>query len=345
MIPLETHKRIEDELFGKRILVIGGAGFIGSHLVDELLNYPVMDVIIYDNFCRGTMDNISEALKNPKCRVFMDNADIRDVDILDKAMRGIDYVFHLGALWLLHCKDFHRSAFKTNIEGTFNVIEACVKHKVKKLVYSSSASVYGNALYTPMDEKHPYNNENFYGATKICGEQMLIASHVRHGLAFNGLRYMNVYGERQDQKSAYTTVIVKVLNNIAKGKSPIVNGTGQQYYDFIHVKDVAMANILSAVGNTTHDFYNVGTGLPTNIKELCELLLKITNSDMEIKYIAYQEGDVRNQIQSRVGTIIKAWEDLGFKFSIGLEEGIKRLIEWRETGEVKCLMKIIGERL
>ncbi len=202
------------ELNGSRILVIGGAGFIGSSLVEELLKEPVNEIIIYDNFIRGKAENLHDSLKDPRCSVFPLGGDIRDTDILNTAMSGIDYVFHLAAMWLLHCRDYPRTAFHVNIEGTFNVLEACVNNKVKKLIYSSSASVYGDAVQIPMTEDHPFHNRNFYGSTKIAGEAMCTAINDRYGLEVIGLRYMNVYGPRQDQKSVYSGVIPIVLNKI-----------------------------------------------------------------------------------------------------------------------------------
>src|SRR5579883_2454010 len=188
------------EIKNSKILVIGGAGFIGGFVVRELLKHDVKEVIIYDNFTRGKYENIEDCLKDDRCTVYPFGGDIRELDILDKAFEGVDYVFHLAAMWLLHCKDFPRTAFDVNIGGTFNVLEACVKHKVKKLIYSSSASVYGDAVELPMTEDHIYNNKTFYGATKIAGEHMCRAYFHRYGLNYVGLRYMNVYGARQDYK-------------------------------------------------------------------------------------------------------------------------------------------------
>ena len=219
------------------------AGLIGSHIIDELLNEPVKKITIFDNFTRGTKENLSEALKDPRVTIFELGGDILQTDILDKAMEGVDYVFHLSALWLLHCHDYPRSAFKVNIEGTFNVLEACVKHNVKKLIYSSSASVYGDAVELPMKEDHIYNNKTFYGATKIAGEHMCRSYYHRYGLDYAALRYMNVYGPRQDYKGTYIAVIMKILDRLDKGLPPIVYGDGSQAYDFIYVQDVAKANI------------------------------------------------------------------------------------------------------
>src|SRR6185503_13946282 len=209
------------------------------------------------------------------CRVFPFGGDIRDTDILDQAVRGADYVFHLAAMWLLHCKDFPRAAFHTNIEGTFNVLEACVRHNVKRLVYSSSASVYGDASEVPMTETHPFNNRNFYGATKIAGEAMCRAFHDRYGLDYVGLRYMNVYGPHQDQTAAYTGVIPIMLNKIDANEPPVINGDGSQAYDFVLVDDAARCNVLALQAETVDEFYNVGTGVQTSIRELCDLILEM----------------------------------------------------------------------
>ena len=190
-------------LKGRKIVCIGGAGLIGSYTVDRMLAEDVGEIIIYDNLVRGRLENLTDALNDPRVRMFDIGGDILQTDILDAALVGADGVFHFAALWLLQCHEFPRSAFETNVRGTFNVMDACVKAGVKRLVYSSSASVYGDAVAEPMTEDHPFNNQNFYGATKICGEAMLRAYHHRYGLDYVGLRYMNVYGPRQDYKGAY----------------------------------------------------------------------------------------------------------------------------------------------
>ena len=194
------------ELENKKILVIGGAGFIGSHVVKELLAEDVASVTIYDNFTRGKVANVNGSLADPRCQVFPDGGDVRDTDVLHRAMDGMDGVIHLAAMWLLHCKDYPRTAFDVNIEGTFNVLEACVQSGVKRLVYSSSASVYGDAVDVPMTEDHPFNNRNFYGATKIAGEAMCRAFHDRYGksetihLTHETLSSQNDIGKLADAK-------------------------------------------------------------------------------------------------------------------------------------------------
>ncbi len=315
------------KLKGTKILVIGGAGFIGSHVVDELLKEDVAEIVIYDNFARGCPENLEYALKDPRVKIFEVGGDILQTDILDKAMEGKDYVFHLAALWLLHCHDFPRSAFHVNIEGTFNVLEACVKHKVKKLIYSSSASVYGDAVELPMTEDHIYNNKTFYGASKIAGEHMCRAFYNRYGLDYAGLRYMNVYGARQDYKGTYIAVIMKILDRLDQGLPPVVYGDGSQAYDFIYVQDVAKANICALKSDATDNCYNVGSGVQTSIKELAEAILAIKKSPLSIHY----EPAGQTFVTNRIGDPTRATKDLGFKYSIELEQGLKDLIAWRDS--------------
>lgn len=314
-----------------RVLVIGGAGFIGSFVVRELLKERVREIIIYDNFSRGKREYIAECLSDSRCRIFPYGGDIRDLDVLDRAMEGIDYVFHLAAMWLLHCRDFPRTAFEVNVAGTFNVLEACVKHRIKKLIYSSSASVYGDAVQTPMTEDHPFLNRNFYGATKIAGEAMCTAFYDRYGLKIVGLRYANVYGPHQDQQAAYTGVIPLLLNRIDSNEPVTINGDGSQAYDFIYVEDVARANICALKAPVDYGFYNVGTGVQTSIRDLVALILRLTGTNIPVEYRPYDPQDVRQFVQSRVLSPIKAEKELGFRYSYSLEEGLRSLISWRKT--------------
>jgi UDP-glucose 4-epimerase len=323
------------ELKHSKVLVIGGAGFIGSFVVRELLKHDVTEVLIYDNFARGKMENIEECLRDKRCRLYSNGGDIRDIDLLDDAMKGIDYVFHLSAMWLLHCKDFPRTAFHVNIEGTFNVLEACVKNKVKKLVYSSSASVYGDAVQVPMTEEHPYNNKNFYGATKIAGEAMCTAFNDRYGLPIIGLRYMNVYGPGQDQTAAYTGVVPIMLNKIDENEPPVINGDGSQAYDFIYVEDVARCNVAAVLSDTNFGMYNVGTGVQTSIRELCDTILRMKRSNLTVTYKPYSADDARAMVKNRIGSPVKAKNELGFEYKYDLETGLQRLIDWRDSGGYK----------
>lgn len=312
------------QLDGARLMVVGGGGLIGSHVVDELLKRDVKEVVVYDDFSRGSLDNLAHALRDPRVRISPNGGNILHRDLLGRAMAGIDGVFHLAAVWLLQCHEFPETAFEVNIRGTFNVAMAAIANQVKRVVYSSSASVYGNALNTPMDEDHPYNNQTFYGATKIAGEHMLKSLGHRYGLSWSGLRYMNVYGPRQDYKGAYTAVMHKILDAIEAGKPPVVYGDGAQMYDFIHVEDVARANVL-AMQAETQGCYNVGRGIGTTIKELAELLLKLTGCKTPIQYLASGPTFVTH----RIGCTKRAECDLGFQWSVDLEDGMRSLIEWR----------------
>lgn len=314
---------------GSKVLVIGGAGFIGGFVVKELLKAGAAEVVIYDNFTRGKQQNIAESLVDPRCKVFPFGGDIRETDVLDQAMKGVDFVFHLAAMWLLHCKDFPRAAFDVNIEGTFNVLEAAVRNNVKKLVYSSSASVYGDAVQVPMTEEHPFNNKNFYGATKIAGEAMCTAYNDRYGLPIIGLRYMNVFGPGQDQHAAYTGVIPIMLNKIEANEAPTINGDGSQAYDFIYVEDVARCNVLAAESEVNMGFYNVGTEVQTTIRELCDLILRLKKSNLKVIYKPYSADDARQFVKNRIGSRGKAERELGFRYTDTLEQGLQKLIDWR----------------
>ncbi len=312
------------DLCGARVLVIGGAGFIGSHVVDQLVKEDVEQIVVYDDFTRGRHGHLEGALRDPRVRIFELGGNILHTDLLGTAMRGVDCVLHLAALWLLHCHDYPRSAFEVNIRGTFNVLEACVASGVKRLVYSSSASVYGDAIDVPMTEDHPFNNRTFYGATKVAGEQMCRAFHHRYGLNYVGLRYMNVYGARQDDRGAYTNVIMKVLERIDSDLPPIVYGDGSQTYDFIYVEDVARANVCAARADATDRFYNVGRGVGTTVKELVTRILHAKRSSLPIHY----EPGGQTFVTHRIGSTDRAKRELAFEAAIDLDDGLQRLLTW-----------------
>ena len=329
------------ELKGKKIVVVGGAGLIGSHTVDLLIKEDVKEVVIYDNFVRGRAENLSSALRDPRVRVFDIGGDILQTDILEAAFDGADGVFHLAALWLLQCHEFPRSAFDTNVRGTFNVMEACVKKGVKRLVYSSSASVYGDAVREPMDEDHPFHNQNFYGATKIAGEAMLRAFHHRYQLNFAGLRYMNVYGPRQDYRGAYIAVIMKMLDAIDRGQSPTILGDGSEAFDFVAVEDCGLANVCAMRADATDRFYNVGTGKRTSLKELAEMLLELTGCTKPIQYAPRSQATL---VRNRIGCPKRATAEIGFTAQVALQEGLRRLIDWRASHktEVAARRQAVG---
>jgi UDP-glucose 4-epimerase len=329
------------DIRGKRLVVIGGAGLIGSHTVDHLIREDVGEIVIYDNFVRGRAENLATALRDPRVRIFDIGGDIMQTDILEAALEGADGVFHFAALWLLQCHEFPRSAFDTNVRGTFNVMEACVKKGVRRLVYSSSASVYGDAVREPMDEDHPFNNQNFYGATKIAGEAMLRAFHHRYKLDYVGLRYMNVYGPRQDYHGAYIAVIMKMLDAIDRGVGPTVLGDGSEAFDFVAVEDCGAANVCAMRASTTDRYYNVGTGQRTSLKELAEMLRAITGTPLPVNYAPRSQATL---VRNRIGCPKRAAAEIGFKAAIPLEEGLRRLIAWRNghRAEVAARRRAVG---
>ncbi len=316
------------DLRGKRLVVIGGAGLIGSHTVDLLVREDVHEIVIYDNFVRGTHENLAGALRDPRVRIFEAGGDITQSDILRAAIQGADAVFQFAALWLLQCHEYPRAAFDVNIRGTFNVMEACVAAGVKRLVYSSSASVYGDAVEEPMTEDHPFNNKNFYGATKICGEAMLRAFHHRYGLNYVGLRYMNVYGPRQDYQGAYIAVIMKMLDAIDRGEGPTILGDGSEAFDFVAVEDCARANVCAMRAQAQDRFYNVGTGKRTSLKEIAEKLLALTGSNQPINYAPRSQATL---VRNRIGSAARAKAEIEFEAEIALNDGLTRLIAWRKT--------------
>jgi UDP-glucose 4-epimerase len=321
---------------GKKFVVLGGAGLIGSHTVDQLLKEDIKEVIIYDNFVRGSRENLHEALKDPRVKIYDVGGDLMQTDILQSALHEADGVFHLAALWLLQCHEYPRTAFDVNIRGTFNVMEACVAKGVKRLVYSSSASVYGDAQHEPMTEDHPFNNKNFYGATKIAGEAMLRAFHHRYSLNFVGLRYMNVYGPRQDYHGAYIAVIMKMLDAIDKGDSPTIMGDGSEAFDFVAVEDCGVANLCAMKAETVDSFYNVGTGQRTSLRELAEKLLVLTGCDRQIKYAPQSQATF---VRNRIGSPKKATQEIGFTSRIDLNEGLRRLIDWRASHKTEVVTR------
>lgn len=329
------------DIRGKKFLVIGGAGLIGSHAVDALVRQDVGEVVIYDNFVRGRTENLVEALKDPRVKIYDVGGDICQTDILEAALDGVDGVFHLAALWLLQCHDFPRAAFDVNIRGTFNVFEACIKKKVKRLVYSSSASVYGDAVQEPMDEDHPFNNKNFYGATKIAGEAMARALHHRYGLPVVGLRYMNVYGPRQDYQGAYIAVIMKMLDAIDRGEGPTILGDGSEAFDFVAVEDCGAANLCAMGSDVVDRFYNVGTGKRTSLKELAQMLLELTGCEKEIQYAPRSQATL---VRNRIGSPKRATEEIGFTAKVDLEEGLRHVIDWRRghKAEVEQRRRAVG---
>ncbi len=306
------------------ILVTGGAGFIGSHLIDQLLIYKPKKIYLLDSLYRGKLKNIAHLMNHPTVEFV--KGDIRNNSLVNRLMSRSDYCFHLASISINACASYPQKAFDVMLSGTFNIARSAVKYKVKKLIFSSSASIYGLAQHFPTPETdNPYNNQTFYGAAKLFSEQLLRSYHYMYGLPYVALRYFNVYGVRMDVKGRYTAVFIKWLDSIRNSNQPIVHGDGSTTMDFVYVTDVARANILALESDVTDEVFNIGTSQETSLKQLLELLLKINHANIKPKYI---ESKMVNPVQRRRAAIKKAEALIGFKPKIYLEEGLKLLCEW-----------------
>ncbi|MFC0113869.1 NAD-dependent epimerase/dehydratase family protein [Kibdelosporangium aridum] len=314
------------QLTDTRILVTGGAGTIGSHVVDQALDAGASQVVVVDDLSRGTLANLKTALDRAPDKVELVEGDIRDVALMHKLSEGKDVVFHLAALRITRCAAEPRVALEVLVDGTFNVIEAAVAAGVRKVVASSSASVYGLADEFPTKETHhPYHNDTFYGAAKAFNEGMLRSFKAMHDLDYVALRYFNVYGPRMDAHGKYTEVLIRWMERIEAGEPPLVLGDGKQTMDFVHVEDIARANILAAQADVTDTVYNIATATETSLLELAEALQKVMGSTAELEF-----GPARsvNAVTRRLADISAAERDLGWKPTIGLEDGLASLVSW-----------------
>jgi len=311
---------------GAKCLVTGGAGFVGSTIVDQLLDAGAAEVRVLDNFVRGNIGNLSQAIETGRVRVT--DGDICDRDVVDKLVRGTDYVFHQAALRITRCAEAPREAIAVLIDGTLNVLDSAVRHGVKKVMAASSASVYGEPSYLPIDEAHPFNNRTMYGAGKIAGEQMLRAYYTSSGLSYVAFRYFNVYGPRMDITGVYTEVLIRWLDAIESGKPPLIFGDGSQSMDFVFIEDVARANVLTAQSDVTDEVFNVGTGIQTSLNQLCEMLLRLTDSKLRPEY---REARAVANVQTRRAAVDKIKRELGFEATVSLEQGLRELIRWRQA--------------
>ena len=315
-----------NRISGARFLVTGGAGFVGSAIVDQLLDAGAAEVRVLDNFIRGTWSNLSTALETGRTNVI--EGDVRDTALVDRVCEGVDYVFHEAALRITQCADVPRDAVEVLIGGTLNVLESAVRHRIKKIVAASSASVYGEPTYLPIDEAHPFNNRTMYGAGKIAGEQLLRAYYTASGLPYVAFRYFNVYGPRMDTVGVYTEVMIRWLDAIEANQPPLIFGTGEQSMDFVYVGDVARANLLALESDVADEVFNVGTGVQTSLKELCSLMLKLNNSSLKPRY---REARTVGNVQARRAAVEKARKILGFSSEVALEQGLSELIRWKRA--------------
>lgn len=318
----------------KRVLVTGGAGLIGSHICDLLVQEPAGtygEIIVLDNFVRGRRENL--AFAQSKGKVTIVEGDMRDRPLLKNLMEGTDEVFHQGAIRITQCAEDPRLALEVMVDATFNVLEAAMQAKVKKIVAASSASVLGLAEEFPTTERHhPYNNRTFYGAAKAFNEGMLRSFNDMYGLDYVALRYFNVYGPRMDIYGAYTEVLIRWMDRIIDGKPPLIFGDGKQTMDFVYVEDIARANMLAMKANVTDDVFNVASGSETSLNDLAHALLKVMGSDLKLEH-----GPERkvNPVSRRLAETQNAKKKIGFEATIGLEEGLTRLVKWWRESKAK----------
>jgi UDP-glucose 4-epimerase len=309
---------------GKRVLITGGAGLIGSHIADLLVDERPAEIRIVDNFVRGRRENLAWAMANTK--VTLIEGDIRDRALMDTSMEGVDLLFHQAAIRITQCAEEPRLALEVLVDGTFNVLDSAVRAGVKKVVAASSASVYGMANQFPTTEQHaPYNNRTIYGAAKAFNEGLLRSFNEMYGLNYVALRYFNVYGPRMDVYGAYTEVFIRWMERIAKGQAPLIFGDGLQTMDFVNVQDIARANILAAKADVSDEVFNVASGTETSLKQIAEMLTRIMGASVSTEHAAERKV---NPVPRRLADVRRAKEMLGFETSISLEEGLKGLVAW-----------------
>lgn len=316
---------------GSKVLVTGGAGLIGSHIVDRLVRRGAREIVVYDNFVRGRRENLAWAMANGS--VTVGEGDIRDRESLKAAMSGADLVFHLAAIRITQCSEEPRLALEVLADGTFNVLEAAKDLGVQKVVASSSASVYGLADAFPTPEtQHPYHNRTLYGAAKSFNEGLLRCFNEMYGLPYVALRYFNVYGPRMDAYGAYTEVMIRWMERIEAGLPPLILGNGLQTMDFVYAEDVADANILAAEAKVSDEVFNVASGVETSLKGLAETLLKVMGSTVAVEY-----GPERkvNAVSRRLADTSKARRLLGFEAGVDLEAGLRQLVEWWRAAKAR----------
>jgi nucleoside-diphosphate-sugar epimerase len=307
-----------------RYLVTGGAGLIGSHVVDLLVREPDAAVVVLDDLSRGRKANLEEAVRSGRVELVV--GDIRDRPLLDRLMEGVDVVFHQAAVRITQCAEDPRLALEVLACGTFEVVDAAVSAGVRKVVAASSASVYGRAEQFPTGERHhPYNDETAYGVAKCFGEGVLRSFRATTGLDYVALRYFNVYGPRMDVHGVYTEVLIRWIERIAAGLPPVVFGDGSDTMDFVHVEDVARANLHAARSEASGDVFNVGSGVETSLLELAELLLAVMGSDVGIEHGPPRQAAA---VRRRLADVEHARQLLGFEARIGLEEGLRDLVAW-----------------
>ena len=308
-----------------RALITGGLGLVGSHIADALVEQDVDEILVLDDLSRGRRSNVDWAESNGDVRIVQ--GDIRDRALVERLCDGVDVVFHQAALRITQCAADPQLAVAVLVNGTQNVLDAAVKARVSKVVAASSASIYGMAERFPTPEAHhPYANDTVYGAAKAFNEGLLRSYHAMYGLDYVVLRYFNVYGPRMDIHGVYTEVLIRWMERIASGRPPLILGDGRQTMDFVHVADVARANLLAAAADdVTDEAFNVATGREISLKQLAQTLLGVMDADLAVEH-----GPARavNGVVRRLADTSRARDRLGFCAEVELEDGLRSLVDW-----------------
>lgn len=318
---------MKNPLTGANVLITGGAGFVGSYIADLALDHGAARVTVIDDLVRGSLDNLRLAQTSE--RLVMVHGDIVDRNLVDDVTEGVDLVFHQAALRITHCAAEPQRAVAVMMNGTQNVLDAAVRHGVSRVLAASSASVYGEPSYLPIDEGHPFNNRTLYGALKIANEQMLRCYKEMHGLSYVAIRPFNVYGPRMDAHGAYTEVMIRWLDRLGRGEPPIIFGDGSETMDFVFVGDLADAYIKAALADIDDEVFNIGSGTETSLLQLCRLLCDSTGH-AEIQP-EFQPPRAVNAVRRRLADITRAREVLGFEPCTTLELGMANLVDWYRT--------------
>ncbi len=314
---------LKTEIKGSKCIVTGGAGFVGSNLTRRLLYENASEVVVLDNFLRGRKQNLESIVGDRRLKVI--SGTIEDRKLVTSICDGSDFIFHNAVLRLPFAEENPELCRTVMLDGSINLIEAAISNRIPKFIFSSSATVYGEPNYLPIDENHPLKTETHYGNAKIKIENHLASLGENIGFDYAILRYFNIYGPRADFYSQYTEVIPRWIVNLDRGLQPEIYGNFEHCYDFTHVTDIVDANILAATSQTRNKVFNIGTGVTTSLEELAELMLDLYGVKLKLRY---GEPENRPIVRKRVADISRACQELHFTARINLVDGLKNTIEW-----------------
>ncbi len=313
------------KLEGSRILVTGGTGFIGSHVIDQLIAERPKEIIAFDKNLSCVEQSRSSELDYRNVRFL--EGDITRASDVKEALKEVDFVIHTASLLTREAAENLRTALEVNICGTFNLLEMSMNSAVEKIIYSSSVSAYGDPLFIPMTEEHPFNTNSMYGAGKVSCELLLRVCKKMKGFNYVALRYASVYGPRHHYRGGVNRYIPECFDRIEQGLPPIIYGNGSQSHEFVYVGDVARANILALKSLVTGESINIGTGILTTMKDIVRMIIEITGACLEPLYIPHENPF---EMKGFFLDVTKAEKTLGFRTEVPMEEGLRRYYDWRK---------------